>query len=223
MSNRMGAIIADGDAFFCAAVSYILSEKVGFCEIINTGKFDDAFAALGEHAEVALAVVSWDTLGAERLEHLRLMRTCFPEIIILVTAANVCRRDVFDALEAGVNGFVTKASGVQGVEAALDVVLGGNLFVPPIADTVAEPPSSLRYSAPARSGGVIQSLSPRQREVLELVVQGKSNKEIARSLKLGEGTVKVHMSALFRALQVNTRSAAAAMGAKLLVGDLQAA
>jgi DNA-binding NarL/FixJ family response regulator len=71
--------------------------------------------------------------------------------------------------------------------------------------------------------GLLEELSPRQREVLELVVSGKSNKEIARALKLGEGTVKVHMSALFRALDVHTRSAAAAIGSKLFGDRLRAA
>jgi DNA-binding NarL/FixJ family response regulator len=59
-------------------------------------------------------------------------------------------------------------------------------------------------------------LTQRQREVLELLLEGKSNKEIARRLNLGEGTVKIHMAALFRTFGVNTRAAAAAAGAQLL-------
>jgi DNA-binding NarL/FixJ family response regulator len=53
-------------------------------------------------------------------------------------------------------------------------------------------------------------------DVLKLIVSGKSNKEIARDLGLGEGTVKIHAAALFRNLGVNSRTAAAAMGARLL-------
>jgi DNA-binding NarL/FixJ family response regulator len=62
----------------------------------------------------------------------------------------------------------------------------------------------------------ISSLTPRQREVLSLLVKGKSNKEIARILKLGEGTVKVHMSGLFRALAVHNRAGASFVGAQIL-------
>ena len=62
-------------------------------------------------------------------------------------------------------------------------------------------------------------LTPRRREVLELLVQGLSNKEIARALKLGEGTVKVHLAALFHALGVTSRAAAAAAGTRLLKPD----
>jgi DNA-binding NarL/FixJ family response regulator len=65
------------------------------------------------------------------------------------------------------------------------------------------------------------TLAPRQREVLELLVKGKSNKEIARALKLGEGTVKVHMAGLFRALSVNTRAAAAVAGMQMVTDVTQ--
>jgi DNA-binding NarL/FixJ family response regulator len=59
-------------------------------------------------------------------------------------------------------------------------------------------------------------LTKRQRDVLQVLVQGLSNKEIARALNLGEGTVKVHVAALFRVLGVTSRSAAAATGVRLL-------
>jgi DNA-binding NarL/FixJ family response regulator len=63
-------------------------------------------------------------------------------------------------------------------------------------------------------------LSPRQKQVLELLVQGKSNKGIARALQLSEGTVKVHMAALFRVLGVTTRAAAAVAGSELLTRSM---
>jgi DNA-binding CsgD family transcriptional regulator len=60
------------------------------------------------------------------------------------------------------------------------------------------------------------ALTGRQREVLNLIVQGRSNKEIARILKLGEGTVKVHVAALFSKLGINRRSAVAVAGARFM-------
>jgi DNA-binding CsgD family transcriptional regulator len=71
-------------------------------------------------------------------------------------------------------------------------------------------------SASAPAGAVLDALSVRQRDVLRLLVRGMSNKEIARALKLGEGTVKIHVAALFRKFGVRGRAAVAAEGARLL-------
>jgi DNA-binding NarL/FixJ family response regulator len=65
----------------------------------------------------------------------------------------------------------------------------------------------------------LDALTRRQRDVLNLIVQGKSNKEIARALGLGEGTVKIHVAALFGKLGVHRRAAVAAAGARFLSPD----
>ena len=75
--------------------------------------------------------------------------------------------------------------------------------------------------AAARPGRVqpepaLDRLTPRQRDVLGLLVEGRSNKEIARALDLGQGTVKIHLAALFRHLGVHNRAAAVAAAAPLL-------
>jgi DNA-binding NarL/FixJ family response regulator len=151
--------------------------------------------------------------------NLRAVRECFPALMVAVVSASKSRRDVLQALEAGVHGYIPKGMGVGGLTSALRSLLAGMIYVPSFLaeiggsvedSSVAHPPST------SASSGLIDMLTPRQQEVLELIVQGKSNKEIARALRLGEGTVKVHMAALFRALGVNTRSAAAAAGAKAL-------
>jgi DNA-binding NarL/FixJ family response regulator len=97
---------------------------------------------------------------------------------------------------------------------ALAQILKGIVYVPP---SIATPSTagSADESAPAESE-VAPTLTPRQKDVLTLVVKGNSNKEIARELGLGEGTVKVHLASLFRTLRVHSRSAAAAKGAVIV-------
>jgi DNA-binding NarL/FixJ family response regulator len=125
-------------------------------------------------------------------------------------------------LDAGAHGYVPKNVGPAELEAALTLILDGVIYVPPsIAST-----SSLVVEGPVLNATPAQSPTPdpltqRQREVLELVVQGKSNKEIARTLKLGEGTVKVHMAGLFRTLGVNSRAAAAVAGLQMVTDASQ--
>ena len=119
-------------------------------------------------------------------------------------------------LDAGAHGYVPKNVGPAELEAALKLILDGIIYVPPsIASTsslVLEGP--VLAAMPAKTSAA-DTLTPRQREVLELLLKGKSNKEIARTLKLGEGTVKVHMAGLFRALGVNSRAAAAVAGMQM--------
>jgi DNA-binding CsgD family transcriptional regulator len=69
----------------------------------------------------------------------------------------------------------------------------------------------------ARASLSVDDLTRRQRDVLDLIVQGKSNKEIARILGLGVGTVKIHVAALFRKLGVNRRAAVAVVGDQLIL------
>ena len=69
----------------------------------------------------------------------------------------------------------------------------------------------------ARASLSVDDLTPRQRDVLDLIIQGKSNKEIARILGLGVGTVKIHVAALFRKLHVNRRAAVAVVGDQLIL------
>ena len=69
----------------------------------------------------------------------------------------------------------------------------------------------------ARASLSVDDLTRRQRDVLDLIIQGKSNKEIARILGLGVGTVKIHVAALFRKLRVDRRAALAVVGDQLIL------
>ena len=116
------------------------------------------------------------------------------------------------------HGYVPKGLGVADLAHALQLIVDGVIYVPPSIANLPSPRSRRRHRARRRPApkSALATLTPRQRGVLALLVQGKSNKAIARDLDLGEGTVKVHMAALFRSLGVRTRTAAAVAGGRLL-------
>lgn len=90
-------------------------------------------------------------------------------------------------------------------------------FALPAVTAASEPAAAAIDAAGISAGQRIEAiLTPRQRDVFELIVQGMSNKEIARNLQLAEGTVKIHIKALFAKLGVRRRAAVAVAGTRLL-------
>jgi DNA-binding NarL/FixJ family response regulator len=213
-SNQV-ALVADDDEFFRMALRGILQSRFGFGEVIETGSLDEAIEHLGRREDVTLALFDLAMPGMKGAGNLRAVREVRPTTLTAIVSGSKRRRDILQALEAGGHGYIPKSFGVAELGQALELILKGLIYVPPllaeISDEPVPPPAQVTGEAP-QSG----SFTPRQTEVLELIVQGKSNKEIARALNLGEGTVKIHVAALFRNLGVSSRSAAAAIGARAL-------
>lgn len=212
------ALIADDDEFFRMALATILTSKLKFAEVVQAASLDEGVEKLSARNDVSLALFDLAMPGMESPANLRAVRDCFETLRVAVVSSSKNRQDILSALEAGVHGYVPKGLGVADLAHALQLIVDGVIYVPPsIADLPAqEQPAPSREVAAAPPKAALATLTPRQRGVLELLVQGKSNKAIARDLDLGEGTVKVHMAALFRSLGVRTRTAAAVAGGRLL-------
>jgi DNA-binding NarL/FixJ family response regulator len=215
------ALIADDDEFFRMALATILTSKLKFAEVVQAASLDEGVEKLSSRNDVSLALFDLAMPGMESPANLRAVRDCFETLRVAVVSSSKNRQDILSALEAGVHGYVPKGLGVADLAHALQLIVDGVIYVPPsIADLPAqEQPAPSREVAAAPPKAALATLTPRQRGVLELLVQGKSNKAIARDLDLGEGTVKVHMAALFRSLGVRTRTAAAVAGGRLLQPD----
>lgn len=218
-SRKQIALIADDDEFFRMALAAILTGKLKFAEVVQAASLDEAVEKLSARSDISLALFDLAMPGIESPANLRAVRDCFKTLRVAVVSGSKSRQDVLSALEAGVHGYVPKGLGVVDLAQALQLIVDGVIYVPPsiaiLPSAAQEHPASPREAAlPLKSA--LATLTPRQRDVLALLVEGKSNKAIARELDLGEGTVKVHMAALFRGLDVRTRTAAAVAGGRLL-------
>jgi DNA-binding NarL/FixJ family response regulator len=120
---------------------------------------------------------------------------------------------ILGALAAGVHGYIVKSARIDGVIERLAYIMSGEIYVPAgLADQVAtsttpQPAEATPVAAAAvKPGNGACQLSDRQRQVLDGLLMGLSNKQIARELKLAEGTVKIHIGALLRALSASNRA-----------------
>jgi DNA-binding NarL/FixJ family response regulator len=115
------------------------------------------------------------------------------------------------ALSAGVDGFVTKSSAPQELALAIRAVADGGAYLSPrVARMVLDGRVAPRHgTAIAESSELIARLTPRERDVLDLLARGQSNAEIGAALHLAEGTVKAHVTSLLRTLEVRNRVEAA--------------
>lgn len=170
------------------------------------------------HPDIDLVLLDLSMPDSEGLDGLRQIKALLGSTPIAVVSADESADTALRALAAGAAGYLPKSLPEDVLRAAISLILAGGLYVPSlVADAAgASPMPTPRRPAPApsvnaggnRAAPGAGALTQRQREVLDLVIEGLSNKEIAERLDLAEATVKVHMTAILRAYGVNNRTKA---------------
>lgn len=167
--------------------------------------------ALRQESPPALALVDLTMPGVHGREHLAEVIAAWPGVPVIVLSGAESPALIRELLAMGVQGFIPKAYSVDVMLSAVRLVLSGGVYIPPMmlqADEplVSPPPSTTAEGAAARlEERLHQLLTERQLDVLRLLSKGKPNKVIASDLGISEGTVKIHLAAIFRALNVRNR------------------
>lgn len=169
-------------------------------EVVVAEDRESTLTALARHPDCALLLLDLTLPGAHGLDLLGELVRDFPRIPVLVLSATHDRATVGAAMAAGARGYIAKTASPQELLDAVRTVLAGGRSV---TRTFTRAPAKVE-GVPAQALGLTQ----RQGEVLRLLVQGKPNKLICRDLRLSEGTVKVHVSAILKALNVHSRAQA---------------
>ena len=215
----MKILIADDHRLVIEAVKTKLSEigeGIEFCVAMSV---DDLLRTVSD--DVDLAVIDLNMPGADGYAHIDEVRRRHPSVPVIVLSGYEDPALMRGALERGVLGFIPKAYSPEVMLSAVRLVLAGGVYVPPMMLSAVPPgvvagvSSSEQPAAGARAAGSAATLetlrsvlTERQVEVLQLLSQGKPNKLIGRSLGISEGTVKIHLAAIFRALNVRNRTEA---------------
>ena len=159
-----------------------------------------AIQMISHHEGFDIILLDLGLPGASGLSGLLSVRDKAPTTPVVIVSATENSEVITQAMRLGVSGFLAKSAGRDEILAALETVLGGGLHF------------SSAAGAGSPDGGpelqAAESLTPRQMTVLRLLGEGKPNKQIAYELNISQETVKIHISAILRKLQVNSRAQA---------------
>ena len=222
----MKVLLIDDHPLILSALKSVIEGMGQDVTVIGADSAKAARAALKAEPDVDLVLLDLQLGDADGFDVLVEFRAAYPAVPVVVVSASDRHSDVIRSIDAGAMGFVPKRASTEILHEALTMVMSGGIFVPPVslgfrfddpvsseADTV---PSVLRIvrdesaheGEPAARSFESLGLTPRQSEVMALLLQGKPNKLIARELNLSVETVKDHVAAVLRALNVNSRTQA---------------
>lgn len=210
----MKILVVDDHPLIREAMRTVLQQLDARIEVFEAGNCDDALAIARRETDLALVLLDIRLPGASGLYGLEILRERHPDLPVVVLSASEDRNEVLRAIDLGAMGFIPKSQPSRVIVGALKLVLAGGVYLP--AEMMSQPQTQ-QGSAVAREDEapyasrprhVDLGLTPRQTDVLALLVQGKPNKIICRELNLAEGTVKIHVAAILKALGVMNRTQA---------------
>jgi DNA-binding NarL/FixJ family response regulator len=197
--NRIRVLLADDHVLMRAGIRSLL-EKLDFVEVV--GEADNGRQALELVRTLAPQVVLMD-IGMKELNGLettKRIQNDFPEVRVLILSMHANEEYVLQALRAGARGYILKDAATEDLERALKAVAAGQThFSPSILRPVIEDYLQKRGT----QEGPFETLTPRQREILQLIAEGQSTKEIAFTLKVSVKTVEAHRVQLMERLDIH--------------------
>ena len=200
-------LVCDDHAMVRSALGGAVRTGWPDAQVASAGDFPGAWSAAAA-ARPELIICDLTMPGADPLIGISRLQQAVPGVPILVVTGNEDDALLLELFELGIAGFVPKTSSGEIVEAAIRLVLAGGSYLPPRVMALAKasrPPDR----ADGANYGETCRLTDRQREVLKLLAEGVSNKEIARALRLSPATVKAHVAAILAALGTANRTEAA--------------
>ncbi|WP_454658258.1 response regulator [Bosea beijingensis] len=204
----MQILLVDDHALIRDALRAILAEIMACAVIDEADSARKAMELAESNPETQLVILDLGLPDGDGLQLLKTIRARLPATAVVVLSSSTESDVMAAALDAGAVGFIPKSAPRSVMVGALGLVLAGGIYIPPEAwpsrPKDVPPAVSERSPTPAELG-----LTGRQLDVLALLMRGRSNKAIARTLSIAEVTVKHHVTALMRALQVRNRTEAA--------------
>lgn len=220
----MKVLLVDDHPLILSALEIAIRDLDDALDVVGVNSATAAREALQADPVFDLVLLDLKLGETDGFELLAELRSTYPSLPVVVVSASDRSSDVIRSIDMGAMGFVPKRANTATLFAALRLVMSGGVYVPPMTlglEGSALPPvekhatpACLQVVGPEAAAGEVQTamptfgLTPRQNDVLALLLQGKPNKLIARDLNLSVETVKDHVAAVLRTLGVNSRTQA---------------
>lgn len=205
----MKILIADDHALFRDGLALRLEEIAKDALILQASGYSQILKIIDHEPQIDVLILDVEMQDMPWLETLKRIRDVIPQTKIIVVSASEDNRTIRTILATGVKGYIPKRSEVKVFNNALKLILDGGTYVPP--NLIENTPLN---NLSGRNTG-IKTLTTRQSQVLDLIAQGKSNKQIAYDMGVSESTVKLHINALLRSLHVSNRTQAVITAQKI--------
>lgn len=202
----MRILLVDDHTLFREALERVLRELDGGITVIHAGTAAEAIATASYYQDIDLILLDRSLAGTDGISILPNLRAASNGVPVVIVSGSARPGDVQRALDAGAASYVPKTVGVQELFLTLQRVLAGDDYLPSTLLAAIAAPADNKPTPSAHVNN--NKLTERQNEVLRLLSEGLSNKGIANRLDLCEGTVKLHVSAIMRALGVRNRTEA---------------
>lgn len=206
--SMLKLLVVEDHALVREGLVRLLGQVENEVRVYESADFESALTVLDSEGEFDLVLLDLALPGIDGFAGLDILRRRYPAMPVAVVSAFDDLPTITRVINLGASGFIPKAFSGEALLSAVREVLAGNIFKPSgqqgarLDDATPVPPS--RISVKPEEVG----LTDRQSQVLALMVRGLSNRDIADQLDLSEGTVKIHATAVFKALGVNSRTQA---------------
>ncbi len=201
MADAPHILIADDHPLFRLALGEAVKSAAPGCEITQTSSLDETAGALAARGGADLVLLDLMMPGANGFSGLLYLRVERPETPVAIVSGIDDPRVIRKALHYGASGYIPKSLSPARIAEAIRAIFAGETWAPEGADGGRE-----SDDGEIDFGRRLASLSPQQFKVLRLTAEGKLNKEIAHELDLSLSTVKAHMTALLKKLNLQRRT-----------------
>ena len=212
MPDSISLLIADDHELVRLALQHALRPLADALDLFTADDAASTEAALAGRslagAPVQVALIDWGMPGVAGIAWFRTLIAANPATRVVVMSGAENPTTVRELLAAGAAGFIPKTDSAAVILQALRLVLAGGTYAPARLLSADAAVTSNREAGKGTLTPGIDALTGRQLDVLRLLAKGMPNKLIARELALSEGTIKVHLLAIFRTLNVNNRTEA---------------